>query len=119
MVFIDTLIINGDFSLDNRGRLITLHNEQELLQRAIIRLMVRKGSFIFDKDMGSELYQLRRSDPKNLERIALGYVQDALYPMTGLSVGEVKCDYDRGNDRITVKVELKLKNNNYLLEVPA
>lgn len=115
----DTLLINGDFKKDTRGMLISVYSEQEILQRALIRLAVKKGSFIYDKDLGSELHKLKRSDIKLLNRTALGYVQDALYPMNELSVNDVSCNYYQDMDRVLVNVDLSIKNKGYLLEVTA
>ena len=70
----DTAISNGDFMLDSNGIPISIYGIQEILQRALIRLTVRKGSFIYDTNLGSDLYKLKKTTSTSNKSRALSMV---------------------------------------------
>ncbi len=49
---------NGDLAVDEAGNLQIIENDDELLQEAFIALSAKKGMFIYDRSLGSELYKL-------------------------------------------------------------
>lgn len=51
----DTLLQNGETAVDERGCHIMISHSHALMQRARIRLTVRRGSFIYDRNLGSRL----------------------------------------------------------------
>ena len=53
MSVIDTLLVNGEHFTDNRGIPIRISGERELIQRALLRLTIQKGSFTQDPALGS------------------------------------------------------------------
>ena len=55
----DTALAGGDFSLGANGLPRGISGEEELLQRAAIRLRVPLGRFAFQPTLGSRLYTLR------------------------------------------------------------
>ena len=73
----DTAICSGDFLLDGRGRPVVISGMQEILQRALIRLTVQKGSFIYDPELGSRLFTLK-STSGDLQKQATNLVREAL-----------------------------------------
>ncbi len=87
----DTLLKDGDFFLDERGRPVAVQGVDELIQRALLRLTTKKGAFALDTALGSELYRLRGSSGEQLTALARGYVEQALLPVNGLSVEGVAC----------------------------
>ena len=103
----DTLLHNGDFLLDSRGLPQTVDGKAELAQRAMIRLICRKGGFAPNPKLGSELYRLKRGPAAQMNRAAQGYVMDALAPMAGA----------KAEDRIELSLELALGEASTLLEV--
>lgn len=113
----DTLLYGGDFLLDSRGLPQLISGREELAQRAMIRLLSRKGGFAPDPGLGSELHRLKRGPVAQMNRAAQGYVMDALSPMEGARAGEVACRYDPEEDRITLSLELILNGSPTLLEV--
>lgn len=112
----DTLLVSGDHYTDARGLPVALEGSRELVQRVLIRLQVRKGSFALDPSLGSELYRLRRSADEQNNRVAMGYVQEALADMPEVSVYGVTCT-PTGLDELLVEVELSLSGEEALLEV--
>lgn len=113
----DIRLKNGEQVLDGRGLPETVRGEEALLQQALIRLTVRKGSFPQDPALGSRLHELRRSGVARLEQLALGYAQDALAPMTGVRVQEVLCRYDQGADRLEMELTLWVEGKSRRLAV--
>lgn len=54
----DTLIQDGDFAADASKIPIKISGEDEVKQRIYIRLKAKKGSFLYDRNLGSRLYEL-------------------------------------------------------------
>lgn len=112
----DTMLMGGDHYTDARGLPVALTGARELLQRALIRLCVRKGSFALDPALGSELHRLRHSESEWNNRLALSYVQEALQGMPEISVASVSCT-PGGADNLRVAVSLAVGEELYDLEV--
>lgn len=116
MKLIDTLLINGDHSTDSRGIPIKITGERELIQRALLRLTIKKGSFEQDPALGSELYKLHGIRGGNIARIAQSYVQEALLPMQEITVSGVAVEW-LNSDVMRLFVSLSISNSMYQLEV--
>lgn len=112
---IDTLIVNGDHSVDHRGIPVTLTGERELIQRALFRLTVRKGSFQEDPSFGSELFKLGGIIGGDLARMAQSYAQEALLPMPEVGVSGVSLE--RRGELLRLHISLSIAQNQYQLEV--
>ncbi len=113
----DTLLQNGDFALDRCGLPQVATHHQELLQRAVLCLQVRRGSFAPDPSLGSRLYRLPRAESAMLENLAQSAVEEALASLPYLRVEAVGCRYDSDKDRVNVVVRLGLDEAAYTLEV--
>lgn len=55
----DIKIESGDIVLDSSGNTAMLSEEDEKFQRAVICIKAKKGSFIYDRQLGSELCKAR------------------------------------------------------------
>lgn len=73
-------IEQGDYVLDDMGRLVGLTGAEALLQRVLVRLQVRRGSFALLPEFGSDLHLLMREKPSVRQALALKYVMRALEP---------------------------------------
>ena len=93
----DTLIKNGDLFIDENGELVKITDEPEKLQRALFILSTEKGSFSFDRELGSKLYTLGTYSEAQLDEAAAEIVSDALISIEGISVKKVKVKKE-GND---------------------
>ncbi len=51
----DTALLNGEFDLDGRGMPYLIGGLAELMQRVYISLKMKRGSFIYSRELGSEL----------------------------------------------------------------
>jgi len=65
-----------DYAVDDRGRLF---RDETILTRTRIRLLTRRGSWVFDPTLGSRLYQIRTT--KDAELKTELYAIEALQPM--------------------------------------
>lgn len=83
----DIKLYNGDF-VRCPGGFLSVSGNDEILQRALIRLSVMRGKFLPDLSFGSRLYTLRSSDRSQLTAKARIFANEALMPM-GLEVSSV------------------------------
>lgn len=113
----DTAISNGDFMLDSNGIPISIYGIQEILQRALIRLTVRKGSFIYDTNLGSDLYELKKTTSTSIKSRALSMVKEALKPMSNVLVDDVSTEFIKSSENLKLNVVLRVNNNKKEMEV--
>lgn len=69
---------NGDYVSDGQGGFVTVEGAEELLDRILWKLTVRRGSFPFLPELGSRLHLLGRAAPRERESLARQYVAEAL-----------------------------------------
>lgn len=79
----DLALENGDFKTAN-GIPVTLRGKEELLQRASLLLGVHRGGFVYDPELGSDLYALS-SEEVEIGR-AMGCIEAALRDRDDLAV---------------------------------
>lgn len=109
----DILLQDRDHAAAN-GCLQTLTGPAEAIQRLLIRLSVRKGTFLPDPNLGSELYKLVPGP--DADALALHFAQQALLPEHGAAVTGAACRL-AAPDTLTVTVRIALHQTPYLLEV--
>lgn len=109
----DIQIENGDHAVDGRGLPMRIQGAAKQAQSAMIRLAVRRGSFVPDKTLGSLLHTLPGAD----NALAQSYVQDALSGMPGVRVHEVRCAYGSAENTLSVHVELGIDGERYTAQV--
>ena len=105
----DTAISNGDFICDSKGVPVELTGYDELLQRVLIRLTVKKGSFIYDTSLGSRLYTLKASDG-NIKERALSLVREALIDISEVVVEDVLTTLTNDGENLELNVILSVNN---------
>lgn len=59
----DVLLKNGDVALTPSGESVYVSGIDEMVQKAVLCAKIRKGSFIYNKNLGSEL---RTVDPESM-----------------------------------------------------
>lgn len=112
----DTLLKDGQHSPNDRGLPVAISGVEKLLQQALIRLIIPRGSFPYDLELGSRLHQIRSRSNPALEREAASLVQEALRPIRGLQLTGIRCDFPEA-DTLSVKMELLFNNQTYHREV--
>ncbi len=65
----DAKIENKDIYTDATGDYVMIDGIDEIIQRAIISLTVPKGSFVYDKNLGSNYSDFKANDIKQAEMI--------------------------------------------------
>lgn len=73
-------IQNGDYVLDHLNRLEVAAEDDATRQRINNRLVIRRGSFLYDRQLGSKLHLLHRAKPSERPALAVSYVEEALLP---------------------------------------
>jgi hypothetical protein len=95
-----------DYQAAERGGLETVSGAAALLQRVLLKLSARRGSFPFLPRLGSRLYLLGREPFDQRQGMAEAFVKEALADESGLSVtGVTLSELEQG--RMAVRVELE------------
>lgn len=74
----ELMLRGGDYVPDGKGGFRRAEGSDDLLQRVLWKLTVRRGSFPLLPDLGSRLYLLGREKPGNRENLAKQYTAEAL-----------------------------------------
>lgn len=112
----DTALKDGDFYLGTTGKPIAISGIKELLQRVLIRLTVKKGSFIYDKDLGSDLYTLKNTN-KDIKNQAIIMVKEALADMREIEVEDISIKFTDSSENLKLNVLLSINNNKEEVEI--
>lgn len=111
----DTLLSHRDHALDKRGFPAAITGRQALIQRLLIRLSVRRGSFLPNPELGSRLHTLSAAGPL-ADRLALHCAQQALLPEKGVRVTAASCRL-LSPDALAVTVTVEAGETTCQLEV--
>ena len=103
-------IRNGDYIADGIGGERRADGAEALLERALFRLSVRRGSFPFLPELGSELYRLGHEKPS--ARAAA----EKLYTAEALTVEDVELT-ERGDGGMALRVLLTADGESAALEM--
>lgn len=106
---------DGDYVRGGEGALARADGKEELLERVLYRLTVRRGSFPFDETLGSELHLLGREKPSERLLAAKKYVAEALAGEQGVSVTDV--GLAPAEDGMLLTVHLRCQNEDAALSV--
>ena len=85
-----------DYKIDNRDLvkkgldIQTIEDIEAKKQSLVIRLVVERGSFIYDETLGSRIRLLLREKPSRVNRMADVYVREALEPEEDIEITKVE-----------------------------
>lgn len=85
----DTRILNGGYVLDSRGMPEIVEGKAELLHYARLRLVMRRGKFPYNRELGSGLWQWSREEDRAADR-ALALANEALLGLPGVRAKAVR-----------------------------
>lgn len=106
-----------DLAKTAQGWPISIDGVEEVAQRLMLRLTVRRGSFRLDPDLGSRLYAMPRGDSGRMERFARDAVEEALADLPEVRLEELSCRYDAAEDRAFVDCRFVWRGQNVDLTV--
>lgn len=109
----DTALAGGDFSLGANGLPRKISGEEELLQRAAIRLRVPLGRFALQPALGSRLYTLR-SETEDKDANALTMAQEALRELPQVWVESAVCS---AAEPLIARIQIAWKGGGAEIEV--
>lgn len=102
----ELVVSDGDYRSDGNGALEMGKGSRAVLQQALWRLTVRRGSFPFLPELGSRLYLLPRVRREERAGAAKQYVEEALAGEPGLKVVDVTLTGSgEGTMDLTVEME--------------
>ena len=107
-------IRNGDYIADGIGGERRADGAEALLERALFRLSVRRGTFL--PELGSELYRLGHEKPSARAAAAKLYTAAALAEETALTVEDVELT-ERGDGVMALRVLLTADGESAALEM--
>ena len=114
----EVMLLDGDIALDRQGSPRMVEGDLAVLQRAALRLCVRRGSHPADPQFGSRLHRLRGGLPgQRLDARAQAAAREALAPMGELEITGCRAAYDPCRDRLEVRLTLRRLGREYPLEV--
>lgn len=112
----ELILRGGDYMPDGKGGFCRARGSDEVLQRVLFRLNVRRGSFPFLPELGSRLYTLTREKPGDWAALAQQYAAEALreeeVTVTGTEVSALKqgvlvrVDLEWQGEDLSVSVEV-------------
>ena len=111
----ENLLRDGDYVPNGFGGFVRLQDTEAVLQRALYKLTVRRGSFPFLPRLGSRLSELGRERKSERGVIARQYAAEALDKM-GLLVEDAVIREISG-EQIEIRFDLRLNGEETRLEV--
>lgn len=103
----DMKIENGKIALSPSGMPVTLSGEELSLQKAEILLKTPKGSFIFDRNFGSRIHEMRPNERENADALLFEYALEETGKIPGVKV--IDTQYTQGKGVITIACGEKIK----------
>lgn len=105
---------DGDYVPDGQGGMERVEGAQELLERVLWKLAVRRGSFPLLPELGSRLYLLPRAKPGERAALAAQYAAEALADEAGLVLNTVTLTESGGTS--TLRLELEWRGEVFTVE---
>lgn len=98
------LLKQRDYVADGNGGVAVVRDGEALVNEALFRLTVRRGSFPFLPGLGSRMYQLPREKSSVWETLARQFAAEALAGLDGVTV--TGAQVERQDDWLLVSVAL-------------
>jgi hypothetical protein len=107
-----------DWVFDARRDLSESGGMQVVYQRVMTRLIIRRGSFIYDEDgdLGSRLMDLVSTSKRDVLRDLEIMVQEALAPMDDVTVTNVRATESRVEGKVQVFLDIVVKPSTFSTE---
>ena len=110
----DVKIDNKDTALDGCGNCVYINSVSELAQRVKIACTVKKGDFLYDRQLGRNACSISADDPMLKEKLEMIFKEATIdIPYTDLSV--LSADSSKGV--ITAKIKITCGSSSATTEV--
>lgn len=97
---------DGDYKLDSHGRIVQAYGVDEIIERALIRLKAKKGSFKYDMELGSSLLLTDLTSADNDTLFML--ISEALSPIREISVKQVRRLADKADKSLVLDIFIEI-----------
>lgn len=105
---------DGDYVPDGKGGMERVEGAEELLERVLWKLSVRRGSFPLLPELGSRLYLLPRARPGERDALAAQYAAEALADEADLALNTVTLT--ENGEKSTLRLELEWRGEAFTVE---
>lgn len=110
----DAKIDSMDIVLDSCGDCVYVNSVDELAQRVKIACTVRKGDFVYDRQLGSDAHGIYADDPMLIQKLEMIFKEATIdIPYTSLTV--LSADTSKGV--LSAKVKITCGNHSATTEV--
>lgn len=110
----DVKIADKDIALNACGDMTYIDCVDEIAQRVKIACSIRKGDFVYDRNLGSLAHTVRSSDPMLLEKLLMVFREAcADIPYTDITVTKTEVE----NEKITATVDVYCGDDSRSVEV--
>ncbi len=102
---------DGDYILGENGIPVKIYDTKELLQKILIKLTTKIGSFIYDTNLGSDLYTLKDAEDSEeiIKQKANVIVKKILCNVPQSELKNIEIKHINENDENSVKtLEIKI-----------
>ena len=106
-----------DYLPDGNGGLVSVAGWEERLERILFQLVVRRGSFSFLPELGSNLHTLLREKAGQRNVLARQYVAQALQDEKDLTVRDVETVHNERGLEVIVSLDWQGEELDVTLEV--
>lgn len=110
----DTLVLNGDFDVDVCGVPREIRSIDEACQRVRFSLAIKKGSYIYNRNLGADFSSLNNYE--DINKTARLLCMEALVGQDEISLGKVLAEKNEDGD-YKLTVEVIFNNESRMTEV--
>lgn len=100
----DVKIENGDVCIDNSGNYVMIDGFDEVVQQVLIKISSEKGSFIYDRNLGSECKLSKTSSDKPDIKVLEMLINESLAHMEDVYVKLTDAYFSDG--KLTMKITI-------------
>lgn len=111
----DHRLVNGDLVYDGSGDLKMLRGLEELLERAMRRFRLRRGSFACNPNLGSRLYMLDLHQVQ--QSTILAVLKEALEGLSEVSVLSVEKVEETADQNLKLEIVLVVNGEQAVVEL--
>ena len=96
---------DGDYILGENGIPVKIYDTKELLQKILIKLTTKIGSFIYDTNLGSDLYTLKDTEDckEIIKQKASVIIKKILFTIPQAKLEDIDVEYINENNENSVK----------------